>query len=102
VAEVLADTGVLVTAQMAGEMADALLELLEHSELRYDMARKGQRRALAKFTLNRVSEAYQAIYQDLFTPASVQFDDPVLLLTQNGSDYEDVNSLLLYEEEGLL
>lgn len=101
VSEVLADTGVLVEAQKPSEMAEALVTLLEEPELRQDLARKARRRALSRFTLDKMTTAYRSVYNDILLPAVVDFNDPVLLVTNNGLE-EDVNQLLLYEEEGLL
>ncbi len=99
--EVLADTGMLVEAQKPADLADAVLELLQKPGLRRDLAKRGQRRALTNFTLDNMLSSYRAIYDDLTLPTQLNLEDPVLLLTSQPQE-EDANSLLLYEEEGLM
>lgn len=100
VEEVVGDAGVLVPAQDANELAEALIGLLSDQDLRFDYAQRGRRRALSYFTLDKVTAAYDKVYQDVMSPIVLDWEDPVLLLTNGSLADEDV-PLLLRDEEGL-
>jgi glycosyltransferase involved in cell wall biosynthesis len=100
VEEVVGDAGLLVPAQQAEPFAEALISLLTNAKLRFDYAQRGRRRALSYFTLDKVTRAYDKVYQELMSPIALDWDDPILLLT-NGLLNEEEVPILLREEEGL-
>lgn len=99
VAEVVGDAGLLVPAQQAEQFADALIMLLTQPELRQDYAQRGRRRALSYFTLEKLLTAYNKVYQNLLSPIVVDWDDPVMLVT-NGPVTEEEEPPLLRDEDG--
>ncbi len=100
VEEVVGDAGLLVPAQQAEPFAEALISLLTDARLRLDYAQRGRRRALSYFTLDKVTHAYDKVYQELMSPIALDWDDPILLLT-NGPLIEDEVPQLLRDEESL-
>lgn len=100
VAEVLADTGILVKAQDPTGMAKGLMELLGNPAKRYELGQLGRRRALTYFTLDKVISAYDKVYTEVLSPITVPFDDPVILLS-NGTDPEEDLPILVRDEEYL-
>lgn len=80
VGEAVADTGRLVPSQRPDKLASALLELLTDPELTRTLGQHARQRALDYFTLDRMLMRYHMVYQALFAPETVSFDDAVVLL----------------------
>jgi glycosyltransferase involved in cell wall biosynthesis len=65
------DFGLLVQPNHVGELRDALARLLRDCNLRESMGRNGVERVVLLFSLERMTDAYRALYRDLAaTPAS--------------------------------
>jgi len=62
VKEALADTGILVRPREPDELAEGIMKLLRHPELRVELGREGRQRALSLFTLDRVLELHLKSY----------------------------------------
>lgn len=95
VGEALGETGKLVPPQNAQAFGAALTELLQDEPLRLESGQRARARALKRFTLAQMLDAYRDVYGTLFAPASVRLDDPVLLSdfepdTVPGSDARDI------------
>ena len=67
-AETLGDAGVLVQPDDPAELAIAVVELLRAPARRRALGDAARRRALARFTHDRVVRAYGALYTDLAAP----------------------------------
>lgn len=59
------ETGLLVDPERAGDLADALLSLLEDLPRAREMGERARRRLLEHFTIDRIAERYRSMWQDL-------------------------------------
>lgn len=59
------ETGLLVEAGDAGQLADALDLLIQNRTAREDMGRKGKKRVNQLFGLNNMIESFASIYEQV-------------------------------------
>jgi glycosyltransferase involved in cell wall biosynthesis len=59
------ETGILVPAEDAAALAAAIRELSASAALRARMGARGRERVLARFTMERMAERYEALYRDV-------------------------------------
>jgi glycosyltransferase involved in cell wall biosynthesis len=59
------ETGCLVPARDPQAMADAIVALLRNPERRKALGQAGRRRAQAVFSLDRMIEQYEALYDEI-------------------------------------
>jgi glycosyltransferase involved in cell wall biosynthesis len=71
--------GLLVKAQCAHSMADAIEILLHNSTHAQILARQGRQRALAEFSLARMAQAYEQLFSGLQQPALPALPEQLLL-----------------------
>ncbi|HUQ89276.1 MAG TPA: glycosyltransferase, partial [Vicinamibacterales bacterium] len=67
VREALADAGVLVCPRQPGEIANAIVDLLNCPEKRRALGNAARARALEHFTEQTFAAGYRKAYQDLVT-----------------------------------
>lgn len=68
VREAVGDVGLMVPPHEPELFAKALLRLLKDNDLRHEMAARARDKALNDFTLEKMCQAYGALYQELVTP----------------------------------
>ena len=100
VGEALGETGKLVPPQQALAFAKKLVELLENDTLRLELGRRARSRALNNFTLEHMLVRYRHVYDTLFAPASLSFDEPLILV--NGEPFNSKSILSSDAEDFLL
>lgn len=61
----LGDCGILVPPRQPERFCDAIVSLLQRSDLRADYGRRAQRRALSRFTINSVAGEWESLYNEL-------------------------------------
>jgi len=71
VVEAVGSTGLLVPPRDPGAFAAALVELLTDDELRQRLGRAARERALAEFTLDRMTDRYRSLYESLIDHGTV-------------------------------
>jgi glycosyltransferase involved in cell wall biosynthesis len=71
--------GLLVKAQCAYAMADAIEILLHNSTYAQILAQQGRQRALAEFSLDRMAQAYEQLFSDLQQTALPALPEQLLL-----------------------
>lgn len=71
--------GLLVKAQCAYAMADALEILLRNSTYAQILAQQGRQRALAEFSLARMAQTYEQVFSGLQQTALPALSEPLLL-----------------------